>query len=449
VKNQINSRPYLSRILFGLLIGLGAIANPQQIFAQEKFRICTDAKIDQFIFESLVKQDQAENPDRVGEPPVTFSLGWMVSTRAPIFPGFQFKCNLEEIPALISSLTSDPNQVVRYRAAFALAQMGKNAKSAIPNLIDALKDPERDVRFTAGVALEKVGKDAVPSLIVALKDPNPVVSEEAAVALKEIGSDAKVAVPELVVLLDRPERYVRLNALTALGGISPNDAVPGLIVAFKDPDKSIRLNALISLQEIGKEARAAIPEVLLALKDPDPVIRKISANALYYLLGNSDKDVLPDLIAALKSSDDQVSFYISASFEAFGKDAVPSLISVLKDSEQKNYVRESAASALQRIGKDAKEAIPSLINALKDQNVRNNASEALVSIGKESVPALIIALKNTDVNVAVTAASTLGRIGKDAKEAIPSLITSFKASNGVGSNSSYALSKLGKMRYQH
>ena len=78
-----------------------------------------------------------------------------------------------------------------------------------------------------------------------------------------------------------------------------------------------------------------------------------------------------------------------------GESAVHSLVQALKNDGNID-VRMSAARALGRIGEPAKEAVPTLIQALEDQDfrVRNIAVWALVQIGKPAVPHLIQVLEN-------------------------------------------------------
>ena len=79
-------------------------------------------------------------------------------------------------------------------------------------------------------------------------------------------------------------------------------------------------------------------------------------------------------------------------------------------------------------------AVPALIKALKDENsaVRWSAASALGSIGteaKDAVSALIEILKDENSDVRESAASALRRISTEAKEVIPSLIAALKAEN--------------------
>jgi HEAT repeat protein len=87
--------------------------------------------------------------------------------------------------------------------------------------------------------------------------------------------------------------------------------------------------------------------------------------------------------------------------------------------------RRYAASALGGIGPEAKEAVPALITTLKDQNVdvRRYAASVLGEIGPPAVPELIAALKDQDAEVRRHAASALEKNGPEAKEAVPALIT--------------------------
>jgi HEAT repeat protein len=93
---------------------------------------------------------------------------------------------------------------------------------------------------------------------------------------------------------------------------------------------------------------------------------------------------------------------------------------LLKDKT--GLVRDAAALALGKIGPEAKTAVPVLTELLKDEWVRKTAALALGEIGLEArtaVPALTELLKKEWVRQ--TAASALGNIGPEAKTAIPAL----------------------------
>lgn len=92
---------------------------------------------------------------------------------------------------------------------------------------------------TAARALGRMGNAAVPELSRSLSDPNPVMRRRAADILAQIGPDAKDAVPALTRALDDPDEEVRKSATRALGEIGPaaKEAVPYLIEALREPGR--------------------------------------------------------------------------------------------------------------------------------------------------------------------------------------------------------------------
>jgi HEAT repeat protein len=158
--------------------------------------------------------------------------------------------------------------------------MGREAKQAIPSLVEALKDEDGDVRISAAFALVRIKlevKQAIPVLIEALKSEDANIRFDAAKALGAIGPEAKQAIPALVEALKEQPRMFAGGPAEALGRIGP-EAVPALTEALKD--RSLRFGAAIALSEIGLEAKQAMPALIEALKDESPTIRSSIARAL-------------------------------------------------------------------------------------------------------------------------------------------------------------------------
>jgi HEAT repeat protein len=102
--------------------------------------------------------------------------------------GSEFGCDLSLIGV---SDNEKEMQIARYARAL---------KTAIPPLVEALKDDDEKVCIAAAGALGEIGrkaKPAVPALIRALNDGNEGIRKAAALALGEIGPEAKAAVPAL------------------------------------------------------------------------------------------------------------------------------------------------------------------------------------------------------------------------------------------------------------
>ena len=173
----------------------------------------------------------------------------------------------------------DPD--VRRAAAFALGQMGEDAKTAVPDLGETLSDTVPLVRINASLALFKIGPEArsvVPALALALKDEEDLVRMNAVMTLFRIGRDSAEAVPALIeAIKDKRNRQqsplfglsVSQQALKVLGRIGPGakDAVPLLCECVGDSDGSWCCVSIDSLGEIGPAAKEVVPTLVKMLSD--------------------------------------------------------------------------------------------------------------------------------------------------------------------------------------
>ncbi len=190
-------------------------------------------------------------------------------------------------------------------------------------------------------------------------------------------------------------------------------------------------------------------------------------------------------IQQLKTANEKELSTLIETLVSLGKPAVPALIDALQDREP--AVRNSAAIALGKIGKDANAAVPALKKVLDDRDFqvrssamqalsfidkkaivpflieelsseqaweRYSATHALRTFGKEAVaavPALIKVIKeDKDGSVRSSATTALGLIGKDARTAIPTLIKSLQDKDEkVRYGAAYALGNIGESFYEH
>jgi HEAT repeat protein len=136
---------------------------------------------------------------------------------------------------------------MRQAAARVLGQIGD--RQAIPALIQALQDEDRDVRQAAAEALGQIGDpQAIPALIQALQDEDRDVRQAAAEALGQIGDPQ--AIPALIQALQDKEGWVRRAAAQALGEIGDRQAIPDLIQALQDEDSDVRQAAAWALLKL-------------------------------------------------------------------------------------------------------------------------------------------------------------------------------------------------------
>jgi HEAT repeat protein len=316
--------------------------------------------------------------------------------------------DLDSIATHIRGLKSK-DVIIRQRAANELASLGGRASEAIPSLVEALADPDLEVRKHATYALNNCGVQALPHFVKALEHINPAVREEGAHGLELLGrrtitrSDKAVA-PLIVALADNQPR-VRARAAQALGQYPDHaDAsVPKLVGALEDREQvdefgTVQIDVLLALSNLGSKAKAAVPSVLDLLSHSDPVVRRLAAISLGHI-APEDEAVQKSLLRLLKT-------------------------------ETNNNVQAGAAWAVARAGARAKAAVPTILKLLKNtQTDRNNpgSRRALVAAlgeigpdGLEVVPTLLGVLTEPDADDSVRLAviDTLIRLTPSSREAI-------------------------------
>jgi HEAT repeat protein len=166
--------------------------------------------------------------------------------------------------ALKEAALGDDDESVRTQAAHALLQVGPEPDSEVAGLIDSLRNELEVLRFHAAVALGNFGRDArpaVPALIhTALWDKDPAVRVEAAAALWKIDRKGPLVIPALVEALADDNELVCWMAADYLGQIGPEarDAVPALRRALGRPFKIrlIRKGVALALRRIDGQAAA-------------------------------------------------------------------------------------------------------------------------------------------------------------------------------------------------
>jgi HEAT repeat protein len=197
----------------------------------------------------------------------------------------------KDIRTLIQALRYNDFEV-QTSAAQALGTLGSEA---IKELILALKDKNKHVRLGIIEALSVIrDQRAVPMLIELLNDTSSEVRWETAIALGEIGGPV-VTLPLKNALRD-PDKYVRYGAASALlkTGWNPASdeerafyyvglqewqavkdcgpaAISALSLALQDHDSSVRIQAIEILGLIGD--KQAIPALMQSLHDESADVR--------------------------------------------------------------------------------------------------------------------------------------------------------------------------------
>jgi HEAT repeat protein len=126
-------------------------------------------------------------------------------------------------------------------------------------------------------------RDPVVVLSQQLRDGDVNVRRAAARALTRLPNTTS-AIPALIESLKDPDPFVRDNAVDALAVMHPGDVVPSLIRALRDPNPNARRRGADTLARIGRETQDAWPGLIELLKDENEEVRKAATIALRRLL---------------------------------------------------------------------------------------------------------------------------------------------------------------------
>jgi HEAT repeat protein len=234
--------------------------------------------------------------------PYCFQAAWTWQVLYDVSHGQSMKYSAEGLakvgPSVVRALRENlkSDQVnVRVDAARSLGVIGPDAKAAVPELIRALRDSDREVEMAAVFTLGEIGPaaaDAVEPLMQVVNDDEKDrgIAIMAIDAIGRIGPAAGRVVPVFTAMLKAPRHYAWTNVAMALCRIGPegraeaSSTVPALIqMLATDKWGPNRRFAAEVLAEVGPAARPAIPALTAATADSDQQVRDAARKALTVL----------------------------------------------------------------------------------------------------------------------------------------------------------------------
>jgi HEAT repeat protein len=309
----------------------------------------------------------------------------------------------------------------RYWVCLLLAEIGPDAREAVPALAGVLTDSDVEVRREACIALGHIGSAAgaaVPALIDRLQDEDPIVVSAAAWALGSIGSAASSAIAPLTKLAnDDSQQFPQIVAMWTLARLEPTN-----------PQWRAR----------------AIPLVAALVEHENPRARRLAVTALADLKADGP-EALSALAAALDDQDAELARMAAAALADRGSQAVDVLTEAARDPARRGF----AIGALGRIGVDAQAALNTLLAATADPQaaIRAEALLALASVAPRDdrvQAALIKALASDPAGEARAAAAlALGAAGVKSQAATGALQKATEdTDHGVAQAAAHALELL-------
>lgn len=366
------------------------------------------------------------------------------------------------VAALLTGLTS-PADVVRAASVRALGGVRPTHRSLLEKVCESIKDPSSPVRRIAIEALIANHKEADFAKDAILASANDVDPEVRAAALRSLVS-FRYADEQAIAAIERglgdASPAVRSGTLEVLNEEPRLLQTRGAQLAgmMRDDDAGVRAKVAIALGKLDKQKvdEATTSALATGLTDDDRMVREAATDSVKGLgvcnpellsaLGANLKEDLPLMLAtlnALASCGEKAAAMIPEiarlttqekpevrvgalnAMAAIEKDHVM-LSGRLTDAlEDKAWeVRRVAGVALGKLGPDAKQAVPKLFQLLSSDEDRDFASSTLKEINTapvEAIPLLIEKLDSEERRTSFYAVSLLGKIGPPAAEALPKL----------------------------
>ena len=246
------------------------------------------------------------------------------------------------IDAIVAA-PSDTRVEVKISACEALAGIGPEARSAVPQLAKALAD-EAEIIPTAPTYLHDVG---------------PSVRGSAAAAIGSMGPDAAFATSALIDALRSDNSLARRQIYTrALSAIGPA-AIRPLLRAVRDPQVRLRVGAVEALARMGDEIATALPELVMELGNE----AEYNGAETLRTIADDVSDILLEL----------------------GDSAIPELRKAATDFEVgTGGAHMRGRDPFETSTQEAGTALPPLIDALKDVRLQKIASGALAKLGSRA-----------------------------------------------------------------
>jgi HEAT repeat protein len=371
------------------------------------------------------------------------------------------RCPADIVPLLAQALARDRDKDVRYWIIWALRKFGPDGKKALPALRTALRDKDFNVRIEAADVLARLGPDGIGALREILKDPKCQAMPTAIECLGDLGSHARSAIPELEQLLKTKDPLLRLMAVKALLKICPKRGLTTRVSVLIEllGEEKFAFNAIHLLEKVGPEAKPAAGALAKILSEVDSSLLHYSAATTLAKIGPGARAAVPALTAILKDrhNSEQTTAAV-ALFRITGKadPGVSVLLRTLRDSETG---QPDVIAALGEIGSKARKALPLVREMMEEKGGKMRAVSAFgvwridrprVDCGMATDPrqkalrVLIELLTRGNSAERKEAATFLGEIGREARRAVPALITALKDKDlDVRGNAARALGQIG------
>lgn len=315
----------------------------------------------------------------------------------------------KDVVAGFLELARNQHPMAALAAWIALDNLDARAAEAAPVLEAALKDPLTPIRARAALGLARIDRKNVPQVLpilqeaLAAKDVDVRFHAASALIELNVGQQARV-LEALTLLFKDAEASVRLRAAQQVFLVLPEQAPAALPVVarlLKEKDQKLRLEAIETLASLGQAGLPAEEGLRDLFKDANVGVALAATQAALRIRPEKAPELLPILVknwdrdgrrslAKLLQVIDQLYELARAEGDA---EHLKILTEQLRKAHQKDHVELlhlDAAIRLAALGAKVRPAMGDLVRALNDNSVlvRGQVLLALGRIGPEARMAL-------------------------------------------------------------
>lgn len=189
------------------------------------------------------------------------------------------------VPLLVGALDHE-DYFVREAATGSLAQIGSEAASAVPVMIDLYRSnrhASRELIIRSLPHIDPASEAATAFLVDVLSSSVEEFQMAACDALRGMSAVPVEAAPKIVLLLDAGQSDVRRAAVLAMAEFEwevASPAIPRLLQILAEDQQEVRRAAAGALAGLDSEGTTAVPALIEALGDPAPRVREAAAFGL-------------------------------------------------------------------------------------------------------------------------------------------------------------------------
>ena len=336
----------------------------------------------------------------------------------------------DELREALATRVADADASIRRVALSALIDRTADNQELRELVVQSMADTDagvRSVAFSAISRLEFSREQLQTSISTGLEDSDAAVITQTLAALAQLPAQLSGQRARVVLLVQHDGANVRQSAVSTLGKLGKDqvndEVVQAIATGLQDADRAVRLTATETVRELGLKHEPLVERVASNLADDVDLLRESLETIASF--GPQADPLVQTVTNVLQHERSEIRGVVIRAVAAIDSQ-VPRKVDVLRSmlDDQDWEVRRQAGIQLGKLGPEAKAAVPKLFELLgsdEDSDYGNTALEEIGAAPVEAVPMLISNLESRERRARFHAMTLLGKLGPAAADALPKL----------------------------